>query len=707
MSSRKPRREPSFGRGSPGSGARDGGLRADPEARAKRPATPAKPRKTGGGLGARAGWFLVKWTFVLGIWAGIAGAGVLGYFALTLPPVDLIERFERRPSLTFVDARGDTVATYGDLFGGLVRLEDMPPWLPMAVLATEDRRFYSHFGVDLRGIARAAVTNFQAGRIVQGGSTITQQLAKNVFLDNDRSAARKIRELLLALWLERKFTKDQILTLYLNRVYLGAGTYGVEAAAQRYFGKSARAVNAHEAAIVAGLLKAPSRFAPTANLARAKTRAAEVLDNMVEAGFLTAEQRASAGALPVAVPTATQAHRGNRYFTDWLLEQVQGFVGFADRDLTIVTTMDQRLQRAAEAALEDILAREGQRADVEQGAVVIMSPDGAVRALVGGRDYARSQYNRATDARRQPGSAFKAFVYLAAAERGLKPDDLVLDAPIKIQNWQPRNFDGRFGGEITARDAYARSVNTAAIRVAQQAGIDNVVRTAQRLGIASPLRRDLSLALGTSEVSLLELTGAFAPFANGGEGVIPHAILEIRDANGATLYRRQGSGPGSVVSRQALATMTDLSVANVRQGSGRAAAIDRPAGGKTGTTQDYRDAWFVGFTADYVAGVWFGNDDRDDMERITGGTLPARLWRNVMLEAHRGLPVRPLPGQIPAEEPGWFARLFQTAAPAPTPAAPAPMPAAVQPARPVPAGPLDASGNRPGDPFYMPGGNRN
>jgi penicillin-binding protein 1A len=369
--------------------------------------------------------------------------------------------------------------------------------------------------------------------------------------------------------------------------------------------------------------------------------------------------------------------------------------------------MDQRLQRAAESALEEILAREGQRADVEQGAVVIMSPDGAVRALVGGRDYAKSQYNRATDARRQPGSAFKAFVYLAAAERGLKPDDLVLDAPIKIQNWQPRNFDGRFGGEITVRDAFARSVNTAAIRVAQQAGIDNVVRTAQRLGIASPLRRDLSLALGTSEVSLLELTGAFAPFANGGEGVIPHAILEIRDAGGAVLYRRQGSGPGSVVSRQALATMTDLSVANVRQGSGRAAAIDRPAGGKTGTTQDYRDAWFVGFTADYVAGVWFGNDDRDDMERITGGTLPARLWRNVMLEAHRGLPARPLPGQIPVEEPGWFARLFQATSPAvaPTTTTPAAAPAA-RPARDPNAMP-DSQGRFPGDPNYNPIGSSN
>ncbi|MCM0021579.1 MAG: transglycosylase domain-containing protein, partial [Tagaea sp.] len=453
-SGRKERREPSFERGARETGGRGASLRADPDARPKRAAKPAKQRKAGRGLVGRAALFLVKWVFVLGIWTGIAGAGVLGYFALTLPPVDLIERFERKPSLTFVDARGGTVATYGDLYGGLVRLEDMPPWLPMAVLATEDRRFYSHFGVDPRGIARAAVANFRAGRVVQGGSTITQQLAKNVFLDNDRSAARKIRELLLALWLERKFTKDQILTLYMNRVYLGAGTYGVEAASRRYFGKPARAVNTHEAAIVAGLLKAPSRFAPTASMPRAKARAAEVLDNMVEAGFLTAEQRASAGAMPVAVPAASQAQRGSRYYTDWLLEQVQGFVGFADRDLTIVTTMDQRLQRAAETALEEMLAREGPRADVEQGAVVIMSPDGAVRALVGGRDYARSQYNRATDARRQPGSAFKSFVYLAAAERGLKPEDRISDLPIQIRDWRPKNFDDRSFGEIAVRDAF-------------------------------------------------------------------------------------------------------------------------------------------------------------------------------------------------------------------------------------------------------------
>ncbi len=718
MSSRRiSRREPSFERSAADTAERGDSLRADPESRPPRRSPKPKRAKTdkpakkrgGGGRFGKIAKFALKWGLVVGIWGGIAGAGALAYFALTLPPIDRIERFDRRPAMTFVDTGGDTVATYGDLYGGLVRLDEMPAYLPMAVLATEDRRFYEHFGVDPRGIARAFVANLQAGRVVQGGSTITQQLAKNVFLDNDRSAERKIRELLLAFWLERKFTKEQILTLYLNRVYLGAGTYGVEAAARRYFGKSAREVNVHEAAIIAGLLKAPSRLAPTASLPRAKARASDVLDNMVEAGFLTPAQRQTAGTMPVSSPSFTQAQRGNRYFTDWLLDQVQGFVGFADRDLTIVTTIDQRLQRAAETALADILNREGPRAEVEQGAFVLMKPDGAVQALVGGRDYATSPFNRATEARRQPGSSFKTFVYLAGIEHGLKTTDIVSGAPLQIRDWRPQNIDGRVFGDMTVHDAFARSVNTAAIRVAQQAGIDNVLRTAQRLGVASPLRRDLSIALGTSETTLLEMVAAYAPFANGGEGVIPHAITEIRDAGGTVLYRRQGSGPGMVVEKPALAAMTELLTAVVKEGSGRAAALDRPTAGKTGTTQDYRDALFIGFTADYVGGAWFGNDDRDDMRRITGGTLPARLWRTVMLEAHRGLPARPLPGDIPIEQPGWFARLFQSlqAPSAPTPESqgqvlrvPASPSAPAQ--RMIDESQRDYRGLLPGDPGYTP-----
>ena len=661
----------------------DPGDRAAPSARAK---TPKAPRK-GPGFVRRALGFALKWGFVLGLWAGVAVACVLAFFWFTLPPFDLINKFERRASLVFLDPAGETIATYGDLHGGLVRLDEMPPWLPMAVLATEDRRFYSHFGIDPQGLARAALANFRAGRVVQGGSTITQQLAKNVFLTNERSAERKIQEMLLAFAIERRFSKEDILTVYLNRVYLGAGTYGVEAAAQRYFGKSARAVNAHEAAIMAGLLKAPSRLAPTANLARARTRGAEVLDNMVEAGFLTPAQRLAAGALPVGTAGVVAAQRGGRYFSDWLAESVQGFVGNQERDLVVVTTLDTRLQRAAEAALEDILAREEAKVEVHQGAFVLMRPDGAVQAMVGGRDYARSAFNRAVDARRQPGSAFKAFVYLAAAEQGLRPDERIADTPLQVGTWRPRNFDNRVSGEISMREAFARSVNTSAVRVAQRVGIDSVARTARALGIASPIQRNLSSALGSSEVNLLEITGAYAAFANGGNGVLPYAIAEIRDTAGTVLYRRQGSGPGPVMSQPALATMTDLMQAVVVSGTGRAAAFDRPAAGKTGTTNDYRDAWFVGFTADYVAGAWFGNDDGEEMERTTGGSLPARLWKAVMVEAHRNLPVRPLPGSVapdaapaierpvaapatpvPApDQPGWFARLLGSLSTTPVP----------------------------------------
>ncbi|MBI1244865.1 MAG: PBP1A family penicillin-binding protein [Alphaproteobacteria bacterium] len=664
--STKPRREPSFSGESGTDGAQGEGLRADPDERARVSREPPRARREkkpkakrrSSGLARKAAGFVFKWGLVAGIWGAIAGVAVLAAFWFTLPPIEAINKFERRPSLVFVDGGGETVATYGDLYGGLVKLDEMPPWLPMAVLATEDRRFYTHFGIDPQGLARAMLTNLRAGRVVQGGSTITQQLAKNVFLSSDRSFKRKIQEMLLAFRLEHAYSKDEILTIYLNRVYLGAGTYGVEAAARRYFGKSAREVNAHEAAVIAGLLKAPSKYAPTASIERARARAGDVLDNMVEAGFMTAAQRAAAAKLPLATAGATVAQRGNRYFTDWLAEQVQGFVGYQTQDLTVVTTMNPRLQRTAEAALEDILAREGKKADVEQGAFVLMRPDGAVEAMVGGRDYGKSAFNRAVDARRQPGSAFKAFVYLAAAEQGLRPDESVGDGPIQIQNWRPRNFDNKVYGEISVRDAFARSVNTSAVRVAQRAGVDAIVREARALGIASPIPRNLSIALGTADVSLLELTGAYAAFANGGNGVLPYAITEIRDPAGHVLYRRQGSGPGQVISPHALATMQDLLQAVVRQGTGRGAAIDRPMGGKTGTTNDYRDAWFVGFTADYVAGAWFGNDDATEMERTTGGSLPARLWKAVMLEASKDLPARPLPGTQSPEEQGWFSRLL-------------------------------------------------
>ncbi len=587
-------------------------------------------------------WPVVRWVAVFGIWGLVAVGIMLAWFAYDLPDVSQINNFNRRPSLTFVAADGQPVATYGDIYAGPVDLNQMSPWLPKAVLATEDRRFYSHFGVDVFGLARALYADLRARRIVQGGSTITQQLAKNVFLSPERSFRRKVQEVMLAFWLERKFTKDQILTIYLNRVYLGAGTYGVEAASQRYFGKSAKQLSAHEAAVIAGLLKAPSRFSPAANFARAQARAHDVLSNLVEAGYMTPAEEAVAEREPLRIVTASG--RGARYFTDWLADAVPGYVGFIERDLTIVTTLDARLQRVAEDDVNNILSRDGTKLHAGQAAFIAMSPDGAVRAMVGGRDYSSSQFNRATDARRQPGSAFKPFVFLAAVEAGLQPDDRFSDGPITIGSWSPHNFDSVQHGMITAREALARSVNTATVRVAQRAGIDRVIAVAGRLGIGSPLRRDLTTALGASEVSLYELTAAFAPFANGGMGVLPYAITEIHDSAGNVLYRREGSGPGRVIQRSALVAMTDMLRAVVQEGTGRAAALDRPVAGKTGTSEDFRDAWFVGFTADYVTGVWVGNDNEDPMQRVTGGSLPARIWHDFMVEAERGLPGKPLPG---------------------------------------------------------------
>jgi penicillin-binding protein 1A len=602
---------------------------------------PQKPkaRRRGGVLS-----WLFKWTLVVGLWGLIVMSAVVAWLAYDLPDVSGINSFNRRPTLTFVSADGQPLATYGDIYGGPVELKDISPWLPKAVLATEDRRFYNHFGVDLLGLVRASFANLRARRVVQGGSTITQQLAKNVFLSSERSFKRKVQEVMLALWLEHKFTKDQILTIYLNRVYLGAGTYGVEAAAQRYFGKSARRISVHEAAVIAGLLKAPSRFSPASGLERAKGRAQEVLDNLVEAGYLTAAERDTAAREPLRVAATTQAGRAARYFTDWLADALPSYVGFVDRDLTIITTLDIGLQRAAETDVARAMAREARKPKSGQVALVALSPDGAVRAMIGGRDYADSQFNRVTDGHRQPGSAFKPFVFLAAVEGGMRPDDRFSDGPITIGDWSPHNFDSVQRGMIPAREALARSVNTSTVRIAQLAGIDKVISAANRLGIGSTLRRDFATALGASEVTPLELTAAFVPFANGGEGVLPYAITEIHDPNAQIIYRRAGSGPGRVIQRQALGAMTDMLQAVVQQGTGRAAALDRPTGGKTGTSQDYRDAWFVGFTADLVTGVWVGNDNGEPMERITGGSLPARIWHAFMVDAHRGLSAKPLPG---------------------------------------------------------------
>jgi penicillin-binding protein 1A len=626
----------------------------------------ADPPRSRGRRGGGWRWRLLRWGMLLALWGILLGSGAIAWFALTLPPIGDLAAAERRPSVTLLGADGALIATYGDLFGDPLRLKDLPRYLPQALIATEDRRFYHHFGLDPIGLLRAAYINLRAGRVVQGGSTITQQLAKNLFLSPERTLTRKVQEALLALWLEHKFTKDQLLEIYLNRIYLGAGTYGVDAAAHRYFDKSARQVSLYEAAAIAGLPKAPTRFSPARDRDQAAQRAAQVLANMVDAGYISASKASAAEQQTAQLAVAGRVRPGNRYFADWVFEQTSAFVNAEGRDLVVTTTLDSKLQAAAEAAIGATLEKEGDRAQVEQAALVALSPDGAVRALVGGRDYGESQFNRATQALRQPGSAFKPFVYLAGLEQGMTPNDRFLDRPLRIGNWQPHNYENKYRGEVSAAEALAESINTVAAQVLQRAGVDNVINVAHRLGITGDLTRDASLALGTSEVTLLDLTTAYCAFAGGGRGALPYGILEIRDRGGSVLYRRRGDGGGRVVAPEIVGEMNEMLAGVMARGTGRAAVLDRPAAGKTGTTQEFRDAWFIGYTADLVAGVWLGNDDNSPMNHITGGTLPAKTWRTFMLTATQGMPVRPLPGapalaagaQVavarPSSSGGWF-----------------------------------------------------
>ncbi len=578
----------------------------------------------------------------------------VGWFAYDLPDLERLHAAAmRRPTITVLAADGSEIGRRGDFYGAVLGLDEVPPTLLWAVLATEDRRFYDHRGIDPRGLARAAFVNLRAGAIRQGGSTITQQLAKNLFLTHDRTVRRKVQEVLLALWLERRFSKDQILAIYLNRVYLGAGSYGVDAAAVRYFGKSARDLSLYESALIAGLLKAPSRDNPLANPMRANRQARRVLTAMVGAGWLAKDEASEASQVGKAKLVGTtraaghvarhSAKLGSGYFTDWVIEQVQSFVGAPDRDLVVLTTLHPRLQVIARDAIGQAL-RDASAKHVEQGALVALAPNGAVAAMVGGSDYRISQFNRAGQAERQPGSAFKLFVYLAALEAGFQPDSKISDEPVTVEGWTPRNAGNEFRGAVSLREGVARSINAVAVALSERVGRNNVVGAARRLGITSELTPEPSLALGVHEVSLLELTGAYAIVANGGYRVWPHGINEIRDRDGALLYKRRSDGAGRVIAAGHVEALNDMLAAVVSWGTGRAARLDRIAAGKTGTSQGYRDAWFVGYTPDLIAGVWFGNDDARSMDGMTGGSLAAPAWRRFMRDALTNVPPSGLPG---------------------------------------------------------------
>jgi penicillin-binding protein 1A len=640
--SRKERVEPRFG------GSEDDFSASDHE-RASPPRKRGKKSKRGGRTGRSSSgrsFFgrLFYWGFTLGIWALIGLGAFIAYHAMKLPPIDQLAVPKRPPNIAILASDGTLLANRGETGGSTVTIKELPTYLPQAFISIEDRRFRSHFGIDPYGIARAMVRNVTGGRLSEGGSTLTQQLAKNVFLTQERTASRKVQEAILSLWLERTYTKDQIIELYMNRVYFGSGAYGVEAAAQKYFGKSARAVTLAEAAILGGLVQAPSRLAPNRNPEAAADRAALVIAAMVRDGAIRDQDAKVALAAPARARRQAGAGSAN-YAADWVADLIDDFIGAVEQDVVVMTSIDPRLQRLAEQSLTSELDAKGAKLDVSQGVVVVMSPDGAVRALVGGRNYTESQFNRAVAARRQPGSAFKPFVYLTALERGMTPESGVLDAPINIKGWKPENYTREYFGEVTLQKALALSLNTPVVRLIQESGPRAVVRTAQRLGISSPLQALPSLALGTSEVTPLELTAAYAAFANGGTAIIPHAILQVRTPQGRVLYTRDNRDLGVAMSGAHAAQMNQMLRETLISGSAKRAEIPGwAAAGKTGTTQDHKDAWFVGYTGHLVAGVWVGNDDGEEMKKVTGSGLPAEIWNRLMREAHGGVPLVGLPG---------------------------------------------------------------
>ena len=563
------------------------------------------------------------------IWAVLACGLVLVWFARDLPRPEAALDASRRPGLTLEDRTGHSFATFGDVVGDSLRLGDLPAALPEAAVAIEDRRFWHHPGIDVLGMARAMLVNLRAGRLRQGGSTLTQQVAKNLFLTNARTLGRKVQELMLTVWLEQHFTKREIIEIWLNRVYLGSGTWGVDAAARLYFGISARHLNLWQCAMLAGIPRAPSRLNPRADPAAAVARTREVLAAMVQTGAIT-EAQAQAAAAQIAVPPQTGP--AAPWFAAWAAEQAQAALP-PDADATVRTTLDPRLQAVAESRLAALLAGPGAAANAGQGAVVVMDAgSGAVRAMVGGRDWRTGPFNRAVLARRQPGSSFKIFVWLAALEKGATPDDMIADGPIRLGSYSPSNFEPGSRGEVSLEDALAQSLNTVSVRLLVQAGGPRAVAAvAHRLGVADPLPDNASLALGTGEVGVLEMAAAYATLFNGGFAVVPTALESAESGHRPLPLPRPA--PVRVVAAEQDAMMVRMLAAVVARGSGRAAAAPgRTVAGKTGTTQDYRDAWFIGAVGQDVIAVWLGNDDNRPMRGVTGGSLPARLFHDIALE---------------------------------------------------------------------------
>jgi penicillin-binding protein 1A len=634
-------------RRAPASGSRGGGRNGGGRSNGGR----SGGAKRGRGKPGRGFWGgLAYWTAVFALWAAIAGVGVFIWVASDLPdPEELLAKTDR-PSITYVDVEGQVLARRGASDAPPIDLKTLPAYVPAAILAIEDRKFYRHFGFDFEGLARATYTNVRAGRVVQGGSTLTQQLAKNLFLSSEQSLKRKAQELLLSLWLESRFTKEEILSLYMARVYYGAGAYGMVDAAERYFNKSPANLTVSEAAMLAGLLKAPSRLNPVSNAGRAAERATVVLNVMRAEGVITEEQRLAATNAPLRFATTARGS-GINYFLDWIEADVGAIVAEPSEDVIVETTLDLRHQRAAEAALTKEFAATGRSGRMGQGALIAIAGDGGVRAMIGGTSYNESEFNRVTEASRQPGSAFKPFVYLAALEAGMTPYTIMVDGPLRVGDWSPQNYNGRYAGSMTLMSALARSVNTIAVQLGERVGREAVVRAARRMGVRARLDPEVTLALGTEVVRPIELATAYVPFANGGYGVSAHGFKRVRTRSGRILWERPAPQPRRVVDDGVLRNMNMMLAQVVSAGTAASARLpDRPVAGKTGTTSDYRDAWFVGYTGGYVTAVWVGNDDFGiKMNRVTGGAAPARIWRDFMVSALAGTPARAFKLPVPGE----------------------------------------------------------
>ena len=592
---------------------------------------PAYHKKIRGFKYTKGAWGKFFYYFIyFGIWCGIFLSIILLYLALTLPNIEHVINQTRKPSITIVDRNNQKITSVNNIYGEMVDMKTIPPYVWQAIVAVEDRRFYSHFGIDVKGLFRAIANNIVRKRSPQGGSTITQQLAKNVFLSSERSLSRKIQEVMITLWLEHKFTKDQILSLYLNRVSLVGGKYGIANASEILFNKSVYDINIAEAAILAGMLKAPTRLNPMNNKEASLARARVVLSLMKEQNYINNSQYEEA--LKYNYVNPNNKHNQIRYFIDYTLNEMNSLVSDVSKDVVIYTTLDNNIQKTAENIAKTYMENNGKKYNFSQIASVVIDIEGNILAMIGGKNYTESQFNRTNQMKRQPGSAFKPFVYLAALEKGFKPNDMFDDKLSSIDNWTPRNHDEKYTGPITMADALEKSVNTVPVQIAKQIGLRSIILMARKLGLIDKISNDYTIILGTSETTLLDLTSAYATFANKGYGVIPHSIIKITDINGNVIYERSGSGVGKLLSNQEVENMNYMLRRVIEGGTGANANIKGTyICGKTGTSQNNRDAWFIGYSPKYIAGIWIGNDNNEAMSNASyGGTIPAKIFKAIM-----------------------------------------------------------------------------